>query len=87
MAAPGLESKVPTRLSPMKTRLNADDRPTDIKSTVNYRKILRFFTECATLRGICASMEIPGDNNIMPPNLDFGRHIPDSWRQVHKGAP
>lgn len=50
-------------------------------------KILLFFPKCATLRLICASVEIWGDNNIMIENLDFGGNIPDSWCQVHKGTP
>ena len=73
---------VPTRLSLTKSRLNTG------AYCINYTgKILLFFPKCATVRLICASVEIPGDKDIMNPNLDFGGHIPDSWCQVHKGAP
>ena len=82
MAAPGFKPLVPTRLSLTKTRLNAG------AYCINYTgKILLFSPKCATLRFICASVWIPGDNDIMNPNLDFGGHIPDSWHQVHKGTP
>ena len=79
MDAPELKPLAPIRLSLTKTRLNAG------VPCINYMgKILLFFDECATLTLIRASVGSPRGNNVMNKNLDFGRYIPDLWREVYK---
>ena len=79
MAACGAKPLVPTRLLPMQTRLSAG-----VRCISHMGKILLFFDECATLRLTRASVESPRDNNVMNKNLDFGRYIPELWREVYK---